>query len=66
MHQIPRLSRMKMEIATKEKGNPLAQDSKDNKAREYAGPIYWNYGCLPQTWEDPNERHPLLDVCGDK
>merc|ERR1712205_81127 len=23
-------------------------------ARLYHGPIFWNYGCLPQTWEDPN------------
>ena len=30
------------------------QDEKKGKARLYHGPIFWNYGCLPQTWEDPN------------
>ena len=41
------------------------------------GPIYWNYGYLPQTWEvgklrrctksceDPTVRHPDLKVKGD-
>jgi hypothetical protein len=24
----------------------------------YHGPIFWNYGLLPQTWEDPNHEHP--------
>lgn len=57
---------MKMEISTKEKFNPISQDSKNQKPRCYAGPIYWNYGCLPQTWEDPNERDADLNVCGDK
>jgi len=27
----------------------------------YHGPIFWNYGLLPQTWEDPNHEHP--EVC---
>ena len=35
-------------------GNPIKQDEKKGKARLYHGPIFWNYGCLPQTWEDPN------------
>merc|ERR1719242_952587 len=54
-----------MEVATKEENNPIAQDIKKGKLREYPGPIFWNYGCLPQTWEDPNESHPELNVCGD-
>lgn len=57
---------MKMEIATKEKFNPISQDSKKGKPRLYAGPIYWNYGCIPQTWEDPTERDPHMNACGDK
>merc|ERR1712050_264887 len=40
--------------ATKIEGNPIMQDEKKGKARLYHGPIFWNYGCLPQTWEDPN------------
>eukprot|EP00965_Chrysotila_dentata_P146568 4839419-Pleurochrysis_carterae.AAC.1 len=30
-----------------------ARDEKKGKARLYHGPIFWNYGCIPQTWEDP-------------
>jgi inorganic pyrophosphatase len=40
-----------------------AQDTKKGKLRDYHGPIFWNYGCLPQTWEDPSVRRctPLCD-----
>ena len=24
-----------------------------------------NYGCLPQTWEDPNILHPVVNCKGD-
>ncbi|CAM9731804.1 unnamed protein product [Chrysoparadoxa australica] len=54
-----------MEIATKEASNPIAQDIKKGKLRAYGGPIFWNYGCLPQTWEDPSVKHPELGVLGD-
>lgn len=30
-----------------------------SKFQDYHGPIFWNYGCLPQTWENPNEEHPV-------
>jgi len=63
--EIPKMSKAKMEIATKEENNPIAQDVKKGKLRDYHGPIFWNYGCLPQTWEDPNEEHPELKVFGD-
>jgi inorganic pyrophosphatase len=52
--EIPKMSKEKMEVATKVEGNPIMQDEKKGKARLYHGPIFWNYGCLPQTWEDPN------------
>lgn len=55
----------KMEVATKEASNPIAQDIKKGKLRDYHGPIFWNYGCLPQTWEDPNIVHPVLKCKGD-
>ena len=42
------------QVATKVEGNPIMQDEKKGKARLYYGPIFWNYGLLPQTWEDPN------------
>jgi len=52
--EIPKMTFKKMEVATKEENNPIMQDEKKGKARLYHGPIFWNYGCLPQTWEDPN------------
>lgn len=63
--EIPKNTKPKMEIATKESLNPIAQDTKKGKLREYHGPIYWNYGYLPQTWEDPEIEHPELKVKGD-
>mmetsp|Transcript_29545 Transcript_29545/g.50363 ORF Transcript_29545/g.50363 Transcript_29545/m.50363 type:complete len:289 (+) Transcript_29545:100-966(+) len=63
--EIPKMTKAKMEVATKEPNNPIAQDMKKGKLRDYHGPIFWNYGCLPQTWENPNEEHPELKCFGD-
>jgi inorganic pyrophosphatase len=63
--EIPKYTKAKMEVSTKEESNPIAQDIKKGNLRDYHGPIFWNYGCLPQTWEDPNEEHPELKVSGD-
>jgi inorganic pyrophosphatase len=63
--EIPKMTKAKMEISTKEEYNPIAQDIKKGKLRDYHGPIFWNYGCLPQTWEDPKVEHPELKVFGD-
>jgi len=63
--EIPKMTKPKMEVATKEASNPIAQDEKKGKLRDYHGPIFWNYGCLPQTWEDPNVKHPELKCFGD-
>mmetsp|Transcript_17065 Transcript_17065/g.20487 ORF Transcript_17065/g.20487 Transcript_17065/m.20487 type:complete len:276 (-) Transcript_17065:46-873(-) len=63
--EIPKMTKAKMEVSTKEEGNPIAQDIKKGNLRDYHGPIFWNYGCIPQTWEDPNEEHPELKVFGD-
>merc|ERR1719412_94445 len=63
--EIPKMTLKKMEVDTKAPGNPIKQDEKKGKARLYHGPIFWNYGCLPQTWEDPNVEHPELKVNGD-
>jgi len=54
-----------MEVATKETMNAIAQDVKKGKLRDYHGPIYWNYGMLPQTWESPYEENPETKCCGD-
>merc|ERR1719384_2795354 len=56
--EIPKMTTAKMEVATKEENNPIAQDMKKGKVRNYHGPIFWNYGLLPQTWEDPNVEDP--------
>lgn len=63
--EIPKFTKAKMEVTTKEHRNPIAQDLKKGKLRDYHGPIYWNYGCLPQTWENPNILHPTLKFKGD-
>ena len=42
--EIPKMTCAKMEVATKEECNPIAQDIKKGKLRDYHGPIFWNYG----------------------
>ncbi|XP_056226128.1 inorganic pyrophosphatase 2, mitochondrial isoform X1 [Seriola aureovittata] len=68
--EVPRWSNAKMEIATKESLNPIKQDVKKGKLR-YVANIFphkgyiWNYGALPQTWEDPNHTDAETKCCGD-
>lgn len=68
--EIPRWSNAKMEINKKEKLNPITQDVKKNKLRfvnncfPHHGYI-WNYGALPQTWEDPNVKDETTGCNGD-
>ncbi|XP_041640484.1 inorganic pyrophosphatase 2, mitochondrial isoform X2 [Cheilinus undulatus] len=68
--EVPRWSNAKMEIATKEPMNPIKQDVKKGKLR-YVANIFphkgyiWNYGALPQTWEDPNHTDEDTKCCGD-
>uniref|UniRef100_A0A2P2KX98 inorganic diphosphatase n=2 Tax=Rhizophora mucronata TaxID=61149 RepID=A0A2P2KX98_RHIMU len=52
--EIPRESSQKMEVATDEQFTPIKQDTKKGKLRYYPYSINWNYGLLPQTWEDPS------------
>lgn len=60
--EIPRFTRKKYEIATDEVGNPIKQDEKKGALREFKkGDIFFNYGCFPQTWEDPTFIHPDAD-----
>ncbi|XP_048189415.1 inorganic pyrophosphatase 2, mitochondrial isoform X1 [Perognathus longimembris pacificus] len=68
--EIPRWTNAKMEIATKEPLNPIKQDAKQGKLRFVANIFphkgyIWNYGALPQTWEDPNQKDKNTDCCGD-
>jgi len=63
--EIPRGTRAKLEVATKEKGNPIMQDTKKGKLRYYGIDPVFNYGCFPQTWEDPNVKHEDANCVGD-
>jgi inorganic pyrophosphatase len=65
VNEIPKYTKAKMEVSTKEASNPIAQDIKKGKLRDYHGPIFWNYGCLPQTWEDPDVLNPAVNCKGD-
>lgn len=65
VNEIPKMGTAKLEAATKEDGNPIAQDTKKGELREYPWSIEWNYGFLPQTWEDPKEVHPEAGEAGD-
>ncbi len=52
--EIPKWTRRKFEVATKEVENPIKQDEKKGVLREYKwGDMMFNYGFFPQTWEDP-------------
>jgi inorganic pyrophosphatase len=39
---------------------PIKQDTKKGKLRFYPYNINWNYGLLPQTWEDPGHSNEEL------
>jgi inorganic pyrophosphatase len=56
--EIPKETSAKMELATDETSNPIKQDIKKGKLRFYPYNIHWNYGMLPQTWEDPDHKNP--------
>ncbi|KAL4640032.1 inorganic pyrophosphatase [Arapaima gigas] len=68
--EVPRWTNAKMEIATKDPLNPLKQDVKKGKLR-YVANVFphkgyiWNYGAIPQTWEDPNHKDGDTGCCGD-
>ncbi|XP_076831590.1 inorganic pyrophosphatase 2, mitochondrial [Brachyhypopomus gauderio] len=68
--EVPRWTNAKMEIATKEALNPIKQDVKKGRLR-YVANVFphkgyiWNYGALPQTWEDPNHTDKDTNCCGD-
>jgi len=64
--EIPKFSRAKFEIATGEPFNPIKQDTKNGKLREYNyGDMCFNYGAFPQTWEDPKHTTPDTGYPGD-
>eukprot|EP00184_Porphyridium_aerugineum_P001697 CAMPEP_0184696008 /NCGR_PEP_ID=MMETSP0313-20130426/3443_1 /TAXON_ID=2792 /ORGANISM="Porphyridium aerugineum, Strain SAG 1380-2" /LENGTH=710 /DNA_ID=CAMNT_0027154555 /DNA_START=88 /DNA_END=2220 /DNA_ORIENTATION=- len=68
--EIPRWTNAKLELKTKDQLSPIVQDEKKGKKRfvhnvyPYKGYI-WNYGCFPQTWEDPTQVHMETGALGD-
>jgi inorganic pyrophosphatase len=68
--EIPRWTNAKVEISKDEVLNPIKQDVKKGKLRfvrncfPYKGYI-WNYGALPQTWENPKHIDPDTHEGGD-
>ncbi|KAF9515894.1 hypothetical protein BS47DRAFT_1315803 [Hydnum rufescens UP504] len=68
--EVPRWTNAKMETSKEELFNPIKQDIKKGKLRfvrncfPHHGYI-WNYGAIPQTWEDPNQTHPETKAKGD-
>jgi len=68
--EVPRWTNAKMEINKQLKMNPLVQDVKSGKPR-FVHNIFpfhgylWNYGALPQTWEDPNHVDEDTKTTGD-
>ncbi|KAA0031418.1 hypothetical protein IC582_000192 [Cucumis melo] len=59
--EIPKETSAKMEVATDEPFTPIKQDTKKGKLRYYPYNINWNYGLLPQTWEDPSFANSEVD-----
>ena len=55
--EIPKGVTAKLEVQKKVPNNPIMQDTKKGKLRYYTyGPTFFNYGMLPQTWEDPSKK----------
>jgi nucleosome-remodeling factor subunit len=68
--EVPRWSNAKMEINLTEKFNPIKQDIKKGKPRFVANCFphkgyIWNYGAIPQTWEDPEHTDVHTNAKGD-
>ena len=55
----------KMEINKEVAWNPIKQDVKNGKLREYPMPSVVHYGAIAQTYEHPNEEDDLTGLVGD-
>lgn len=68
--EVPRWSNAKMEISLGEPLNPIKQDVKKGALR-FVSNVFphhgyiWNYGALPQTWENPQHVDPGTQARGD-
>lgn len=68
--EIPRWTNAKMEINKEQRLNPIVQDVKKGALRfvDNVFPFHgyiWNYGALPQTWEDPGHVDERTGAKGD-
>ncbi|PAA92503.1 hypothetical protein BOX15_Mlig034445g1 [Macrostomum lignano] len=68
--EIPRWTNAKMEISKEQRLNPIVQDVKKGALRfvDNVFPFHgyiWNYGALPQTWEDPGHMDERTGAKGD-
>lgn len=65
--EIPKGTRAKLEMQPEEKFNPIGHDTNKSGEIRYMGysPVLYNYGFIPQTWEDPSHIHPDTKLGGD-
>ena len=64
--EIPKWTRDKFEVATDKTNHPIVQDKIDNKPRSFIyGDMMWNYGLIPQTYEDPSHIYSRTGKPGD-
>jgi len=66
--EITKGTRKKFEIATSEPFNPIKQDEDEAEGRLRSfkkGDIYFNWGCFPRTWEDPDQIQAEVNVGGN-
>eukprot|EP00980_Cylindrotheca_fusiformis_P031412 scaffold26330_cov127-Cylindrotheca_fusiformis.AAC.1 len=65
--EIPMYMAAKMEVDKSLPGNPIRQDTnKDGSPRYYTyGTTFFNYGLVPQTWEDPDLKSSGKNYGGD-
>lgn len=68
--EVPRWTNAKMEITLNKPLNPIKQDVKKGRLRFVANCFphkgyIWNYGALPQTWENPDHIEPSTGCKGD-
>ncbi|KAK2077229.1 hypothetical protein QBZ16_004863 [Prototheca wickerhamii] len=64
--EMPKDSSAKFEVQTEAPLNPIKQDLTDaGELRYYHSNLTWNYGLLPQTWEDPAFVNPEVNATGD-
>eukprot|EP01095_Lingulamoeba_sp_RSL-Kostka_P016672 TRINITY_DN8231_c0_g1_i1.p1 TRINITY_DN8231_c0_g1~~TRINITY_DN8231_c0_g1_i1.p1 ORF type:complete len:257 (-),score=68.01 TRINITY_DN8231_c0_g1_i1:151-921(-) len=66
INEISKGTNAKMEMSKDEEHHPIKQDLKNGDLRFIKhGNLRYNYGYIPQTWEDPNEEQPYTKLLGD-